>query len=107
MGIPRTEDPSWACPSDMLDVHGLVKEDFSRGKEYSCVHSMPYHLANLPKIINIGWGVSVSEPKFTSDFVKADFRHELSKAIGAWISLLFKGVDTPKIVPLPSRAGVY
>ena len=66
-----------------------------------------YHLANLPKIINIGWGVSVSEPKFTSDFVKADFRHELSKAIGAWISLLFKGVDTPKIVPLPSRAGVY
>ena len=35
-----------------------------------------YHLENFPKIINIGWGVSVSEPKFKSDGVKADFRHE-------------------------------
>ena len=63
------------------------------------------NLANLPKLINIGWGVSVSEPKFTSDGVKVEFRHELPKAIGAWIFLLIKGSNTPKIVPLPSRAG--
>ena len=30
-----------------------------------------YHMAKFPKLINIGWGVSVSEPKFTSDVVKA------------------------------------
>ena len=64
-----------------------------------------YHLENLPKIINIGCGVSVGEPKFTSDGVKASFRHELPKAIGAWICLLIKGGDNPKIPPLPSRAG--
>ena len=60
-------------------------------------------MKNLPKLINIGWGVSVSEPKFTSDGVKLVFRHELYEAIGAWICLLIKGGNTPKILPLPSR----
>ena len=62
-------------------------------------------MANLPKLINIGWGVSVSEPRFTSDGVKAAFRHEFPEAIRACICLLIKGVDTPKIVPLPSITG--
>ena len=64
-----------------------------------------YYLAKFPKLINIGWGVSVSEPKFTSDGVKADFKHEFPKAIGAFICLLIKGGDTPKNAPLPSIAG--
>ena len=61
----------------------------------------------MPKIINICWGVNISEPKFTSDVVKAAFMHELPKAIGACIFLLIKGGDTPKIIYLPLRAGVY
>ena len=64
-----------------------------------------YNLDILPRLINIGWDVSVSEPKFTSDVVKSEFRYEFSDAIGAWICLLIKGGDTPKIVPLSSRAG--
>ena len=64
-----------------------------------------YHLENFPKLINIGWGVSVSEPKFTSDGVNAEFIHESPQAIGAWICLVIKGGDTPKIFPLPYRAG--
>ena len=44
-----------------------------------------YHMANFPKLINIGWGVSVSEPKLMSDGIKTAFRHELLQAIGAWI----------------------
>ena len=63
-----------------------------------------YHLVNFPKLINIGWGVSVSEPKFTGDGVKAAFIHESPQEIGAWICLLIKGGDPPKILPLPSRA---
>ena len=57
---------------------------------------------NLPKLISIGWGVSVSETKFMSDGVKAEFRHEFPEAIGVYILLLIKGGETPKIVPLPS-----
>ena len=64
-----------------------------------------YHMDNFPKLINIGWGVSVSETKFMSDGLKAAFRHEFPEAIGAWVCLLIKSGDTPKIVPLPSRAG--
>ena len=64
-----------------------------------------YHLENLPKLINIGWGVSVSEPKFTSDGFKAAFIHELPKAIGAYICILIKEGDTPKILPLLSISG--
>ena len=66
-----------------------------------------YHLENFPKLINIGWGVSFSEPKFTSDGVKAAFRHKFPEAIKAWIFLLIKGGDTPKILPLPYIAGVH
>ena len=33
-------------------------------------------MENLPKLSKVGWGVSVSEPKFTSDGIKAAFRHE-------------------------------
>ena len=62
-------------------------------------------MANLPKLINIGWGVSVSEPRFTSDGVKAAFRHELPEVIGACIYLLIKGVDSPKIIFIPSITG--
>ena len=78
-----------------------------RGKEDGSYVVIPclYHLENFSKLINIGWGVSVSEPKFTSDGVKAAFRHELPEVIGKWICLLTKGGDTPKIVPLPSKAG--
>ena len=91
----------------MPDGHGLVKVDFPRVKEYGIhvVISFLYHLANFPKLINIRWRVSVSGPQFTSDGVKAAFRHELPEAIGACIFLLITGGDTPKIVPLPSRAG--
>ena len=107
MGLPRTEDPSWECPSAMPDGNGLVKADFPRGKEYGSRVVIPclYYLENLPKLINIGWGVSVSEPKFTSNGVKAAFRHEFTGAIGAWIYLLIKGGDTTKILPIPSRSG--
>ena len=108
MGLPRTEDTSWECPSDMPYGHGIVEADCPRGKEDVSQVVIPclYHLENLPKLINIWWGVSVSEPKFMSDGIKAAFRHELSKEIGAFICLLIKGGDTPKILPLPSRAGV-
>ena len=50
-------------------------------------------------------GVSVSEPKFTSDGFKLAFRHELPQRIGAWICLLIKGDDTQKILPIPSISG--
>ena len=107
MGLPSTEDPSWEFPYAMPDGHGLVKADFPRGKEYGSHVVIPclYHLKNLPKLINIGWGVGVSEPKFMSDGVKAAFIREFPEPIGAWIFPLIKGGDTPKILPLPSRAG--
>ena len=81
MGIHRTEDPSWARPSDIPDGHRLVKTDLPRGKEDGSHVVIPclYHMANLPKLINIGWGVSVIEPKFTSNGVKVMFRHETSQ----------------------------
>ena len=107
MGLTRTEYPSWAFPSDMTDGHGLVEEYLPRGKKDGIyvVISLLYHLENFPKLINIGWGVSVSEPNFASDGVKVEFRNEFPKAIGEWICLLIKGGDTTKIVPLPPRAG--
>ena len=107
MGLPMTEDPSWVCPAAMSDGHGLVEAYLPRGKEDGIHVVIPclYHLESFPKLINIWWGVSVSEPKFTSDGVKAAFRHEFPEAIGAWIFLLIKGGDTPKIVPLPYRSG--
>ena len=85
--------------------HELVEVDFPRGKEDESHVVIPclYHLANFPKLINIGWGVSDIEPKFTSDCVKAKFRHEFTDSIGAWIFLLIKGGITPKNIPLPSR----
>ena len=106
MGLPRTEDPSWKCLSDMLYGHGLVEVDSPRVDEYGSYVVIPClnHLENLPKLINIGWGVSVSEPKFTSDGVKVASRHDLPEAIEAWIFPLIKGGDTPKIVSLPSIA---
>ena len=85
----------------------LVEADRPISKEDVCRVVIPYlyHLANFPRFINIGWGVSVIEPKFTCDGVKVDFGHELPKAIGAWILLLIKGEDTPKNVPLSYRPG--
>ena len=68
-------------------------------------------MANLPKLISIGLGIGVSEPKFTSDpkvtsdDVRAAFRHEFPQAIGAWIFPLIKGCGTPKTFPLSSRSG--
>ena len=62
-------------------------------------------MANLPKLINVGWGVSVSEPNFTNDGVKTEFKHEFPHSIGAWVCLFIKGGDTPKTLPLPSRSG--
>ena len=59
----------------------------------------------FPKLINIGWEVSVSETKFTSDGVKSAFRYELPEAVRAWICPLIKGGETPKSAPIPSRAG--
>ena len=87
MGLPKAKYPSWAYPSVIPDGHGLIEADCPRGKEDKSHMVIPclYHLANLPKLINIGWGVSVSEPNFTSDVVKAMFRHEFPKAIGAWV----------------------
>ena len=87
--------------------HVLVKAYCLRDKEDGSRVVIPclYHLANFPRLIKIWWGVSVIEPKFTSDGVKAEFRHELPKAIGAWILLLIKWDDTPKNVPLSYRAG--
>ena len=62
----------------------------------------------FPMLINTGWGVSVIDPKLTSDGVKAEFRHELPKAIGEWIFLLIKGDDTPKNIPISYReSGQY
>ena len=57
----------------------LIEEIFPRGKEYGSNVVIPclYYLANFPRLISIGWGVSVIEPKFTSDVVKAAFRQEL------------------------------
>ena len=91
----------------MPDGHGLFEADFPRGKEDGSHVVIPclYHLVNFPKLINIGWRVSVSELKFTSDGVKAKFKHELPQAMGACIFLLIKGGNTPKILPLPSIAG--
>ena len=91
----------------MPDGHGLVKEDFPIGKEDRSYVVIPclYHLAIFSKRISIGWGVSVSEPNFTSDGVKLAFRHEFPQAIGACIFLLIKGGDTPEILPLASISG--
>ena len=85
MGVPRKEYPYWACPYAIPDGHGLVKADWPRGKEDESNVVIPclYHLANLTKHINIGWGVSVSEPNFTSDGVKAAFIHKFTEVIGA------------------------
>ena len=91
----------------MPDGHGIVGVDFPRGKEYVsrifilCI----YHLARFPKLIKIGWGVSVSEPKFTSNDINLVFRHEFPEAIGEWICLLIKWGDNPKIFSPPSRSG--
>ena len=78
MGLPRTEDPSWKCLSDMLYGHVLVEVDSPRVDEYGSYVVIPclHHLNNLPKLINIGWGVSFIEPKFNSYGVKSAFRHE-------------------------------
>ena len=85
MGILRTEYPSWACPSNIPYGYQLFEEDLSRGKEDGSHVVIPclYHLANLPKLINIGWGVSVSKPKFTINDVKLVFRNEFPEAIKA------------------------
>ena len=107
MGLPRIEDPSWVCTYAMPDVHGLVAADLPRSKEYKIHVVIPYlyHLEDFPKLINIGWGVSVSEPKFTSDVVEEKFRHEVPEAIEAWICLLIKCGQNPQTLPLPSREG--
>ena len=107
MVLPSTEDPSWACPSDMPYGNVLVEAYFPIGKEDRSHVVIPrlYHLDHLQKLINIGWRVSVIEPNITSYEVKPVFRHELPEEIGAWIFLLIKGGDTPEIFPLPSRAG--
>ena len=107
MGLPRTEDTSWACPSSIPDGHRLVETYLPRGKKYeiNVVIQCLYHLANLPKLINIGWGVGVSEHRFTSDGVKAVFRHEFPEAIRVCFCLLIKGFDTPIIFPFPFRNG--
>ena len=103
MGLPRAEESSWACPYAIPDGHGIVKTYFPRDKEDGShvVVTCLYHLVNLPKLINLGWGFIVSEPTFTSDIVKAAFRHELLEAIGAWICLLIKGGDSRKNFPIP------
>ena len=87
VGLSRTEYPSWECPSAIPDGHGLIEEYRPIGKEDGShvVILRLYHIANLPKLINIGWGVSVSEPKFTSDGIKAEFRHGSPHAIGSRI----------------------
>ena len=107
MGIPSTEDPYWPCSFDMPYVHGLIKAYLPRVKEdvSHVIIQCLYHLANFPKLINIGWGVNVSEPKFTSDDAKAAFVHESLQEIGARIYLLIKGGDNPNILPLPSISG--
>ena len=87
MGLPRTEDPSWACTYAMPDGHGIFEADFPRGKEGGSHVVIPYleNLENLPNLINIGWEISVSKPKFTRDGVRVTLRHEFPKAIGSWI----------------------
>ena len=99
-----TEDLSYSCPSVIPDLHGLAKAYFQRGKEYGSHVVIPclYHLANLPKLIHIGLGVSFSKPKFMSDGVETVFRHAFPQAIGAYICPLIKVGDTPKILPPPS-----
>ena len=98
VGLTRTEDPSWACPSAIPDGNVPVDADFPRGKEDGShvvitylrgkedgshvVITCLYHLENLPKLINIGWEVSGSEPRFRSDGIKLAFRHEFPKAMG-------------------------
>ena len=71
IGLPSTEDPSWACPSAMSDGYGPIEANLPTGKEDGSHVVIPclYHLVNLPKLISIGWGVCVSELKFTSDGV--------------------------------------
>ena len=59
MGIPRTEDPYWTCPSYITDGHGLFEVYFPRGKDDGIYMVIPclYHMENFPKPINIGWGL--------------------------------------------------
>ena len=69
--------------------HVLAKSDFPRGREdgshvvISCIN----HLAALPKLINLGWGVSVSETKFTNDgdkalFLNINYPRRIGRAFG-------------------------
>ena len=70
------------------------------------VFSCLYHLANFPKLINIGWGVSISKPKSTSDGVKVAFINGFSEAIGAWICLVIlqkSSIFHPEQVEINSR----
>ena len=55
MGLTSTEDPFWACPSDIPDVHGLVEADLPRGEEYGSHVVIPClnHMDNFPQLINI------------------------------------------------------
>ena len=97
----------WRPDQKKKKEKGLCEADFPIGKEGGShvVISFLYHLYKFPKIIYTGWVISVSEPKFTSDGVKVVFTYEFPQAIGAWIFLLIKGGDTPKILLLPSRSG--
>ena len=90
----------------MPDGHGLIEVDCPTGKEYGSyvVITCHYHLVKFPNLTTYGGGASVIEPKFMSDGVKAECRHEFTQAIGAWICLLLRGSDTPKTLPLPSIA---
>ena len=107
MNFPRTEDPSWACTFAMPDRNGILEEDLPRDKEDGSCVVIPcfYYQENLPKLLNIGWSVSVSEPQSMSDGVKAALGYDFPKSIRALIFFLNKGGDTLKILPLPSISG--
>ena len=64
MELPTKEDQSCACPSSMPDEHVLIEADCPKSKEDGSHVVIPclYHLTHFPRLINIGWGVSVIEP---------------------------------------------
>ena len=81
------EYPSWACTYAMLDEHGIFRHISQEARKIEVMWS--FHAFTVwvifPKLINIGWGDSVSKHKLISDSIIRMLRHEPPQEIGICI----------------------